>query len=427
MSGITDRRHTVQHRDLVVLAGEHLRTLCREPDRSVGSDANRAATGYFAERAMMAGFAVDREDLECIRWENDGTELQVTGKPIPAHTGPYSLSCDCDEQLCVAGTVAELKAANVQGKLLMLRGELVAEQLMPKNFPFYNPDSHRRIVRLVEEKAPAAVIGVTGKNPGLAGAWYPFPLFEDGDFDIPNAYIRDVDGAPVISAVATTAMGADMRASDGVQAHLRIESIRVPSTCEHLVARRGSPDRRILLTAHIDSKEGSPGAADNGGGVVVLLLLLDLLAEMNDPPAVEVVPFNGEDYYACPGQIRWVEENHEAFGNIVLGLNLDGVGLRNAETAFSLYECGDLEAPIRSAVGPYGGIVEGEQWYQGDHSIFMQNGVPAVAVTTMDFKRLSSEIAHTTRDVPEIIDPDKLVEVALAIRDLLGSLSASQS
>lgn len=28
----------------------------------------------------------------------------------------------------------------------------------------------------------------------MMGALYPFPLFEDGDFDIPSVYMTDVEG-----------------------------------------------------------------------------------------------------------------------------------------------------------------------------------------------------------------------------------------
>jgi len=33
------------------------------------------------------------------------------------------------------------------GWVLLLRGEIAKEQLMPKNFTFYNPDEHKRIIR----------------------------------------------------------------------------------------------------------------------------------------------------------------------------------------------------------------------------------------------------------------------------------------
>jgi Zn-dependent M28 family amino/carboxypeptidase len=49
----------------------------------------------------------------------------------------------------------------------------------------------------------------------------------------------------------------------------------------------GSPQRRVVFFAHIDSKPGTPGALDNGSSVIVLLLLAgysgDLGIELIDP------------------------------------------------------------------------------------------------------------------------------------------------
>ncbi len=68
------------------------------------------------------------------------------------------------------------------------------------------------------------------------------------------------------------------------------------------------------------------------------------------------------------------------------------------------------------------GIVEGEPWYQSDHSLFVYNGVPALAFTSDQFSALWSQIAHAHQDVPDIVDPPKLVGVAQALRDLLAQL-----
>jgi aminopeptidase YwaD len=68
------------------------------------------------------------------------------------------------------------------------------------------------------------------------------------------------------------------------------------------------------------------------------------------------------------------------------------------------------------------GIVEGEPWYQGDHGLFVMNQIPALAITSESFVELLKEIVHTPKDVPEIVDTSKLVDVALALRDLLMAL-----
>ena len=116
------------------------------------------------------------------------------------------------------------------------------------------------------------------------------------------------------------------------------------------------------------------------------------------------------------------------FSEIGLAVNLDGVGYRKGKTAVSLYDCPEYVGRIvRSVVGRKTGILEGEPWFQGDHSIFLQNGIPACAFTSDALTEILTRIAHTARDTVELIDPDKLVEAALTIREIVDELSTHPS
>ena len=66
---------------------------------------------------------------------------------------------------------------------------------MPKAFVFYNPPEHQEIYRLLEERAPRAIVTATARHPTLAGGNYPCPMIEDGDFEIPSAYLTEEEGA----------------------------------------------------------------------------------------------------------------------------------------------------------------------------------------------------------------------------------------
>ncbi len=54
--------------------------------------------------------------------------------------------------------------------------------------------------------------------------------------------------------------------------------------------------------------------------------------------------------------------------------------------------------------------------------IFAMSGVPAVAITTEKFSELEHDIAHTAKDIPELVDPLKLVTTAQALYDLVLEL-----
>ena len=390
----------------------YLRELTSHPDRHVGGPGNRAATQMFAERIAPVGFDVARTQFDCIEWEYGDTALEAGGERYEAHAGPYSLSCDLRSPLTSASTVEELESGTIRDTIALLRGDIARGQLMPKNFTFYNPEGHRRIIRALEEHAPAAVLAATGKDPQLVGGQYPFPLFEDGDFDIPSAYMKDVDGERLLSHVGTEVV-------------LRIDSRRVPTTAEHVVAtREGNAPGRIVVFAHIDSRKGSPGALDNASGVAVLLGLAELLADYVDGPSLEIVPLNGEDNYANPGEMLWVAENEERFEEIVLGINVDDAGWRGHDTHVSFYECPDeIERIVRDAMESQSGFDEGPQWFQSDHAIFGIYGRPAIAVTSSDGADFMAEYAHTERDTRDLADPEILAGIARFLREVVEGVA----
>ncbi len=281
---------------------------------------------------------------------------------------------------------------------------------MPKNFVFFNPESHQRIISLLENSGAKAIICATGRNAALAGGVYPFPLIEDGDFNIPSVYMTEEEGRK-------------LSAFTGKEVILNSKSERIPGKGYNVIGRKGQQDNgRIVITAHIDSKKGSPGAIDNATGVVVLLLLAGLLKDYSGEKLIEIVAFNGEDYYSVPGQMAWISANQGNFENILFNINIDGVGYKEGKTEFSYY---DLPDPLRDianrVVEKHPGITEGKLWPQGDHSIFIQYGRPAIAVSSERFIENinSQDITHTPKDNIGIVDCNKLVETAVALSEII--------
>jgi len=65
------------------------------------------------------------------------------------------------------------------------------------------------------------------------------------------------------------------------------------------------------------------------------------------------------------------------------------------------------------------GMIEGQAWYQSDHSLFLMHERPALAVTSARFSELWAEIAHTEKDTPERVSPEKLEDLALVLRQIV--------
>ena len=390
----------------------HLNALCVEiPNRRVGSDGNRTATRYAADVLRPLGFRVETPAFDCIDWSDNGASLTAGAESFEASPSPYSLGCQVEARLACCATLDELETAATSGRILLLRGELAREPLMPKNFPFYNPDEHRHLIQRLESLRPAAIVTAAARNPEMVGAVYPYPMFEDGDFDLPSVFMTDDEG---------------LRLSKHTGQSVRVESRceRIASTGCNVLASKGPVDQRLVVFAHIDSRIGTPGANDNASGVTALLLLGELLEAYASRPGIELVVMNGEDYYSSPGERQFLAANAGRFEEILLGINLDDVGYRHGQVAYSLYNVPDrMAGNLRARLAAHPGLVEGDAWYQGDHGLFLMHARPALAMTTDCLAEVMAEITHSPRDTIDQVDPLKPVQVAEALRDVISQIA----
>jgi aminopeptidase YwaD len=390
----------------------HLQEICNYASgRNVGTLANQRAAVYITTSLLKSGFMVETPSFTCIDWEGEGASLRVGGEEFSIFASPFSNGCKLKAPLMVAGKLEELEAfGNLSSQVLLLHGELTREQLAPRNFKFYNPEEHQHIYHLLDVARPLAILAATGRNPETAGAVYPFPLIEDGDFEIPNTYMTEEEGEKLLKWT-------------GQAVELEIQAKRRPSSGCNVSARKGAGEQRLLFFAHLDTKIGTPGALDNAAGVVSLLLLAELMADYDGKFQIEITLLNGEDNYASPGELLWMGQNEGQLGDIELGINLDANGFIEGQTAYSLYGCSpELTGQVQHVFGEFPGLKEGEPWYQSDHSILLQNGVPAMAITSDLFAQLCAEITHTEKDTVELVDVEKLVETARALKELIDRL-----
>lgn len=390
---------------LLANAARHLEVLCSEIEtRRVGSSGNLQATAYAADTLRALGYEVETPSFDCVDWVGGKAVLHLADRDFEVFPSPYSLPCDVAAPLRSAGTLTELQAVDCKDEILMLHGDLAREQIMPKNFPFYNPELHMLIVSLVESKYPAAIVAATNRNPELAGAIYPFPLFEDGDFNIPSVYTNEETGRQLLPFA-------------GKKTFLYSQAERISSTGCNVIGRL-NPDAvsKITICAHIDAKIGTPGALDNAAGVVTLLLIADLLKNYSGSNEIELLAMNGEDYYGANGEKQYLEQNEGRLSRILSFINIDAPGFHTGKTAFSFYnQTEDQISVFRSTLRKFPGIDEGEAWYQGDHTALVMNGVPAIAITSEKFMEIEENFAHTPKDIPELVDLEKLAETAKAV------------
>ena len=380
-------------------------------DRSVGSDGNRTATAYLEAQLKAAGWATKAQCFSAMDWQHASATLTtVDGLEFHVFPSPYSLGCKTSGRLETASTIEELKTVDALNALLLLHGDIAREPLMPKNFPFFHVVEHQRIIALLESSCAAAILCAASAD----GRAYPTPMIEDGDFNVPSVFMSEEEGERLLQ-------------SAGRRLTLTSESRRVPAEAANIIGRiNGGAPERIVMTAHIDAKKNVPGALDNGTGIATLLLLSHLLAGYKGRFCIELVALNGEDHYAVPGQVAYMATNRGAFGNITLNINVDGVGYVEGETAFSFFHLpSDMKELATAVLLAPKDTCQGMEWPQGDHSMFVQTGCAAIAVTSnwLLENMATQSITHTRSDRIDRVDPDRVVSCALALKRFIEVLS----
>lgn len=390
-------------------ASEYLHRFCDvKPNRRTGSQGNKEAIAYFADIISQLGYTVDTEPFPALDYRMDYVLLTHAQQSFEVYVSPYSLGCAISTELVAVATVEELESISCKDKLLLLKDDICSEQLMPKEFVFYNPESHKHIYTLLEEKQPAAIITATSKNPEGVGALYPYPLIYDGDFDIPSVYCTEKVGEALSDLVGETL-------------ELIITAERILSTASNVRASvKEKGKEKIVIAAHIDAYEDSPGALDNASGTVVLLLLAEMLQGESLPFGIEFLAINGEDHYSAGGEMDYLRRYGDEIKHILYAINIDDVGYINGKIAYSFYEFDEArKQELHSVLNSYPDLVEGVSWFSGDHMVFVQSGKPAMAITSEYSEELMRRVTHTEKDIPDIVDVSKLVELAEALRDAI--------
>jgi len=375
---------------------KHMTMLCESIGaRPTGSAENRAAADYAFEVLQSYGFDVRRQEFTCIDWHSSGAALRVDGQNVLAEPAEYAMPCDVQATFVCLDSVDALQKAELAGNIAVLHGDLCKEPLMPKNFEFWNPDEHKRIIALLEEKAPEAIITVSSQHEHI---------IQDGDFGIPCAVVSENMLDAFLKSVNRTAK-------------LTISTERIPAMAHNVTATYGAGRDKVIISAHIDTKPKTPGALDNASGVAVLLALAEAIVGKAPPVQVEIVLFNGEDYYSNPGEITYMRGLKPGYR---MAVNVDGVGLKGSTTSVSLYECEtQFENRIIECADRAGGMERIEPWPMGDHMIFANHGIPTIAITASSIFGLLDTVIHSPDDDMKNIDLHTLDNV---VRFLLSCI-----
>jgi Zn-dependent M28 family amino/carboxypeptidase len=227
-----------------------------------------------------------------------------------------------------------------------------------------------------------------------------------------------------------------------------------------IVERRGNsrPDEIVILGAHYDTVETTPGADDNASAVAVLIEAARLLRGRAAEKTIRFVAFSCEEpphfYTGTMGSITYARRCRERNEKIVGMLCLEMVGYFRDEpgsqrvppgipkmfhAAFpsrgnflaavgnlhSWRLCWNFRRGFKRAVSfPLYSIVLPERINAirlSDNSSFWDQGYPALMLTDTSFLR--NPHYHQPTDTPETLDYERMAEVTMGVAGAMAALS----
>jgi Zn-dependent M28 family amino/carboxypeptidase len=227
--------------------------------------------------------------------------------------------------------------------------------------------------------------------------------------------------------------------------------------CENIEAEvRGGkrPDDIIVIGAHYDSVQGSPGANDNASGVAATLALARAFAETTPARTLRFVSFANEEpplfQTEHMGSRVYAMRSRERGENIVLMLSLETIGyysdepgsqhllfplsliypstgnfiafVSNSENGFLVRQLvGSFRQQARfpSEGGALWGLIPGVGW--SDHWAFWKEGYPAVMVT--DTAPFRYPAYHSPADRPELVQYERMSRVVSGLQAVIVEMA----
>ncbi len=350
------------------------------------------------------GFVVEKQEFNCIDWGPGGADSFIGDREYRLKEAIYTLPCDLEGRVHCFENIEQLKESEIQGEIVFLFGELTREPLMPINFPFYNPPEHKRMVSLLEEKNPGAILFASCSKDSLV------PLIEDGDFNIPCGVVSVKEQDLLLE-------------NKNSQGKLVIKSTRRPARAANIISRGGGVKPKITVSAHLDTKPFTPGALDNAVGIAAILVLGKFLGPGRLKNQLELVAFNREDYFSNPGEGVFSDKNLSTPCDYLVGINIDGIGYLEGQTGISFFDfSGGKKDKARELMEIFPGLCEIEPWPQGDHMIFVSRGIPAIAITSSEVFGILEIVIHMPEDRLENVDRKKIAEGVDFLFELLKDL-----
>lgn len=227
--------------------------------------------------------------------------------------------------------------------------------------------------------------------------------------------------------------------------------------CENLdveIIGKDRSDQIVVVGAHYDTVQGSPGANDNATGVAAILALARTFAKIKPSRTVRFVAFTNEEpplfQSRHMGSRIYARQSRERGEKIVLMLSLETIGyysdepgsqsypfpfsffypstanfiafvsnMENAPWVKQLLTVFRRHAQFPSEGGALWEWIPGVAW--SDHWSFWKEGYPAVMITDTAPNRYP--YYHTSADTPDKVDFARMARVVSGLQQVLADVA----
>jgi hypothetical protein len=284
------------------------------------------------------------------------------------------------------------------------------------------------IVLLMDEETDAAAVHQIAEALEAGAA---------GEFPLPVLGLRHDVGEELLASAGVDIRGGrdppETRVLENVRVSMSFRFEEQVDEVPNVVALlRGSDpdlaDEYVVLTAHFDHVGVGPpdetgdtiysGADDNASGTSALLQVADAFASLPEPPARSVLflAVSGEEK-GLLGSRHYARNPTVPEGSIVANINMDMVSRNAPDSVHAIGEeyttLGELVHEVARDHPELGLVLapdpapEEQAFLRSDHYSFVEQGIPAIMLTTW-----LHDDYHQPSDTPERVDPDKAARVA---------------
>jgi aminopeptidase YwaD len=370
--------------------------LCIE--RPVGTNGNNEVLDLLCKAFYQSEYKIIELPFDCTVWKSNNSFIEQNNKKIKIFPGPFSRELKGSFPLKYVSTLSELQCIKNFIGILVFINELSKNGIFPKDFPFYFPDEDKLMYEILENLNPNGIIAITGQDP--VSGLNPFPVFEDANMETPTAYVSSLENITETGNIS-----------------VEINSLIRKERSKQIIFRKdGLSKGIILIAAHMDTKYFTNGAIDNASGLFTLCETAELLKDIVCKHTIEIVPFNGEESPEAPGQLaylNYLEQNNSKIKSVI---NIDSVGHIGSDNVFSFY---NFSNKVKKEIINKNNLQEGEQWYSGDHGMFVFQNLPCIAITAGDIFSDLMKITHTKNDKMELVDINQLKSLSTTIANIV--------